>query len=123
MVESAPRFALLRTGETTPDANTTECLGYGDGGNGRWRQLQQPEKLSKTEVGSPRWTRFELLRRKAPPVRTRGRPLFPERFERTIDGCPGCAPSLDTSRTRRSFSQRVRCGMTPSRLVISLPSR
>src|ERR1035438_10396736 len=53
MVESAPRFALLRTGETTPDANTTECLGYGDGGKGRWRQLQQPEKLSKTEVGSP----------------------------------------------------------------------
>src|ERR1017187_7920753 len=53
MVESAPRFALLRTGETTPDANTTECLGYGGGGNGRRRQLQQPEKLSKTEVGSP----------------------------------------------------------------------
>ena len=54
MVESAPRFARLRTGETTPGANTTECLGYGDGGNGRWRQLQQPEKLSKMEIGSPR---------------------------------------------------------------------
>ena len=62
MVESAPRFALLRTGETGLDANTTECLGYGDGGTGRWRQLQQAEKLSNTEVGSPVWTRFELLR-------------------------------------------------------------
>src|ERR1039458_671589 len=61
MVESAPRFALLRTGETTPDANTTECLGYGDGGNGRWRQLQQGEKLSKTEVGSPGNLKYDLL--------------------------------------------------------------
>src|ERR1017187_10985722 len=53
MVESATRFALLRTGETGLDANTAECLGYGDGGNGRQCQLQQREKLSKTEVGSP----------------------------------------------------------------------
>ena len=60
MVESAPRFELLRTGETGPDANTTECLGYGDGVTGWQRQLQQREKLSKTEVGSPSWTRFEL---------------------------------------------------------------
>src|ERR1035437_9965786 len=57
MVESAPRFAPLRTGETGIDANTTECLGYGDGGNGRRRQLQQREKLSKTEVGSALWIR------------------------------------------------------------------
>src|ERR1039457_3079468 len=61
MVESAPQSALLRTGETAPDANTTECLGYGDGGNWRWRQLQQREKLSKTEVGSPSLTLLELF--------------------------------------------------------------
>src|ERR1035437_8599333 len=53
MVESAPRSALLRPGESAPDANATECLGYGDGGNGRWCQLQQREKLSETAVGSP----------------------------------------------------------------------
>ena len=52
MVESAPRSALLQTGETTTDASTTECLRSGDGGNGRHRQLQQTEKLGKTEVGS-----------------------------------------------------------------------
>ena len=34
MVESVPRFALLRTGETGLNANTAECLGYGKGGNG-----------------------------------------------------------------------------------------
>ncbi len=54
MVESAPQSAILRTGETGADANTTECLGYGDGGNGRWRQLEQREKLSKTENLAPR---------------------------------------------------------------------
>src|ERR1035437_2631428 len=60
MVESATRFALLRTGETGLDANTAECLGYGDGGNGRQCQLQQREKLSKTEVGSPAWIRTTI---------------------------------------------------------------
>jgi hypothetical protein len=57
MTESAPQSALLRTGETDPNANATECLGYGDGGNGRWRQLQQREKVTKTEVGSALWIR------------------------------------------------------------------
>src|ERR1039458_4524370 len=53
MVESAPRLALLRTGETGLNANTTECLGYGEAKNWRWRQLQQREKVTKTGVGSP----------------------------------------------------------------------
>src|ERR1035437_1655859 len=60
MVESVPRFALLRTGETGPCANTTECLGYRDGGNGGRRQLQQREKLSKTGIGSALWIRTVL---------------------------------------------------------------
>src|ERR1039458_9168733 len=50
MVESAPRSEPLRTGETTRCPNTAECLGYGDVGNGRRRQLQQREKVSKTGV-------------------------------------------------------------------------
>src|ERR1017187_9181203 len=58
MVESAPRFALLRTGETAPYANTTECLGYGDGGNGRSRQLQQRENLAKRKL-APHKTRYK----------------------------------------------------------------
>src|ERR1017187_10896121 len=62
MVESAPRFALLRTGETGLVANTAECLGYKEGGNGRLCQLQQREKVSKTQIGFPSWTRFELSR-------------------------------------------------------------
>src|ERR1017187_7116226 len=57
MVESAPRFALLRTGETGLVANTAECLGYKEGGNGRLCQLQQREKVSETQVGSALWIR------------------------------------------------------------------
>src|ERR1017187_9251172 len=57
MVESAPRFALLRTGETGLVANTAECLGYKEGGNGRLCQLQQREKVSETQVGSALWMR------------------------------------------------------------------
>src|ERR1039458_1376007 len=53
MVESAPRLNVLRTGETTRNVNTAECLGYGDGGNGQRRQRNRGEKVSKTEVGSP----------------------------------------------------------------------
>ena len=53
-VERVPRPDPLRTGENTRNANTTECLGYGDGGNARWRQLQQGENVSKTGIGSNR---------------------------------------------------------------------
>src|ERR1017187_194673 len=91
MVESATRFALLRTGETGLDANTAECLGYGDGGNGRQCQLQQREKLSKTEVGSP--ARIRTSRpgsqgpQKAPDVSERTSEMCARSHLRLLDVC------------------------------------
>src|ERR1019366_4254169 len=80
MVESATRFALLRTGETGLDANTAEWLGYGDGGNGRQCQLQQREKVSKTEVGSPARIRTSIHGSK-------GQKMAPDVTERTSEMC------------------------------------
>ena len=53
--ESLPESQAKRR----PNANTTECLGYG-GGSRRWRQLQERQKLSKTEAGSPAWIRTTI---------------------------------------------------------------
>jgi hypothetical protein len=59
MVESAPRFALLRTGETR-NVNTAECLGYNEDGKIGSCKRQYPEEVSFLDVGSPTWIRTTI---------------------------------------------------------------
>src|SRR5579864_1107217 len=54
------------------------------------------------KFGSPPWTRFELLRPRTPPARTRRTALFTRGSEQKAAVHPGWAPSLDTFRIRQS---------------------
>ena len=54
MVESAPRSEPLRTGETTRNANTAECLVYKDGCDGRCRQEDERAGVTFWDGGSPK---------------------------------------------------------------------
>src|ERR1035441_1895069 len=50
MVESAPRLNALRTGETTRNANTAECLGYGTVETGSGVNEIGAKKLAKRRL-------------------------------------------------------------------------
>src|ERR1035441_8867109 len=61
MVESAPRLNVLRTGETTRNANTAECLGYGTVETGSGVNEIGAKKLAKRRLApcrgfEPRFT-------------------------------------------------------------------
>src|SRR5450755_1461650 len=73
-------------------------------------------------VGSPVWTRFELLRANSHCDRTHGRTLFSERSGRIAGLSPWRAPSLDTSRIRQGDPAVSGCAVIlPQTARIALP--